>query len=170
MDHFDNHEDHNQDNWSTEEPAVESHEGDHSPEEERSSEASSHSVSDDELQALWLEAAQDAPTTDDLELAKMEIQEAEELLQAQTREYKLGLLKRARVFGRGTVADEMEISRKALATWEVELQPEGDDLSHYYEQLKKNQEREARRAQRAAERAAQETAAIERLLERVRNR
>lgn len=127
-------------------------------------------VDADALQELWLAAAQEAPTVEDLELSKLDLEEAEQKLEAQRKDHQLAVLERVRVFGRGEVADALEISRKALATWEAELQPEGDDLSGFYEELKKNREREARRAQRAAEKAAQQAASMERLLDRIRNR
>lgn len=127
-------------------------------------------TTDSELAELWLAAAQEAPTVEDLQLSSLELEEAERNLAEQRRAHQLAILQRVRVFGRGEVADALEISRKALAGWEAELQPEGDDLSGFYEELKKNREREARRAQRAAEKAAQQAASMERLLERIRNR
>ena len=170
-DSYENYDQHSHEEQNQENP-MEYQNHDHSQDQglDSSEPQATPEADPDALQALWLAAAQEAPTVEDLELAELELQEAEKALTEKRETYQLGVLERARVFGRGQVSEELTVSRKALATWEAELAPEGDDLSSYYEELKKNQEREERRAQKAAERAAQEAANLQRLLDRISNR
>lgn len=119
---------------------------------------------------LWVAAAQAAPSVEDLEFSKMELEEAEQKLEEQRRDHQLAVISRVYVYGRAAVSKQLDLSRKALAVWEATLSPEGEDLSGYYEELRRNQEREARRAERAAQKAAEEAASLQRILDKINNR
>lgn len=137
----------------------------HDHEAQNVPESESH---DAEMVSRWEAAASAAPSLDDIEAAKSQVEEAQEMLNQAQDDYRRAVVARASVFGFGQMAETVGQSVKMLRSW-AKAYPETEDLSGVpLRELKRENARIAKLEKRMAERE-REAEILAKLIEK-RNR